>query len=463
MIGELTLSQAAIAYGGTLLYPDCHFAAVSTDSRTLQKNELFVALQGENFDGHDFVEAAASKACGLVVARPDKRFPIPQWVVPDTTLALGQLARLNRNRFTGPLVALTGSSGKTTVKEMITAILSLCGPTLSTRGNLNNHIGVPKTLFGLEQQHRFAVVEMGASGPGEIAYLCDIARPDIALVNNVMAAHIEGFGSESAIADTKGAIYSSLAPGGTAVINLDDRWSRTWRAMAGSATILAYSLEDGGADIGVSALQEIPGVASRFTLRIGARSREVFLPLPGRHNVANALAAAGCAHAAGAGIDNIVAGLEAARSVKGRMEAKPGKGGCRVLDDTYNANPGSVKAAIDVLAAVEGEKILVLGDMAELGSLSGKSHRDVGQYALDRGIDQLFVTGRFGEQTARGFGPGTRIFGSKKDLAQALLPCLGSSTTVLVKGSRSSAMEEVVAQLVVAQISEEGEHASLVG
>jgi UDP-N-acetylmuramoyl-tripeptide--D-alanyl-D-alanine ligase len=456
VIGRLTLSQAAIAYGGTLLYPDCEFSSVSTDSRTLVEGELFVALQGGNFDGHDFLTEVATRACGLVVSEPDKMINLPQWVVADTTVALGQLARLNRNRFEGVLVALTGSAGKTTVKEMIARILGLCGPTLATRGNLNNHIGVPKTLFELNDQHRYAVVEMGASGPGEIAYLGQIAKPDVVLVNNVMPAHLEGFGSEAMIAETKGAIYRSVKQLGTAVINLDESWAYKWQGMCQCATVLGYSLEDSSADIGVDGDVELAGEGSRFVLRVNGQSRELFLPVPGRHNIANALAAAACAHASGASLDSIVAGLESMQSVKGRGQILPGLMDSQVIDDTYNANPGSVKAAIDVLAERVGKRILVLGDMAELGSMTTKGHRDTGLYAREKGIDQLFVIGRYGEHSARGFGPDTRIFDSRDALVAALKSELDSQTTVLVKGSRSSAMEKIVEQII-----EEGAHASV--
>lgn len=448
MIGEFSLSQAAIAYGGTLLFPDCTFSAVSTDSRTLAEGELFVALQGENFDGHDFIEHAALKACGLVVTVPDKRLQLPQWVVADTTVALGQLARLNRNRFEGLTLALTGSAGKTTVKEMLAAILGQKGDTLATKGNLNNHIGVPKTLFDLEQHHRFAVIEMGASGPGEIAYLCEIARPDISLVNNVMPAHIEGFGSEAAIAETKGGIYSHLKPGGTAVINLDESWAFKWQDMARGAIILTYSMESDQADVRVSGEPELTAEGSRFVLSVDGRTRELYLPLPGRHNIANALAAVACAHAADANLEQIVAGLESVRAVRGRGQLLPGLSGSQVIDDTYNANPGSVKAAIDVLAARGGRKILALGDMAELGSMSSKSHCDIGQYAARSGIDDLLVVGRYSEHYARGFGATTRIFSNKLELAEALIAELDAAVSVLVKGSRSATMEEVVARIV---------------
>ena len=232
-VRELTLSQAAVAYGGTLLYPDCRFSRVSTDSRTLAAGELFVALRGDNYDAHLFLKEVADKACGLVVQYPDKQLNKPQWVVPDTVLALGQLAKLAREQFDGPLIALTGSSGKTTVKEMLTPILGCVAPVLATRGNLNNHIGVPKTLLALEKEHRYAVLEMGASGPGEIAYLVSLARPTVALVNNVMPAHVEGFGSLAGVAAAKGEIYGGLGPKGTAVINLDEPWARDWRRRGG--------------------------------------------------------------------------------------------------------------------------------------------------------------------------------------------------------------------------------------
>ena len=458
MIGEMTLSQAAIAFGGTLLFPDCHFTSVSTDTRTLGDGELFVALRGANFDGHGFLEAAALRACGLVVDEPDKRLHRPQWVVADTTVALGQLAQLNRERFGGTLVALTGSTGKTTVKEMIAAILTQVGPTHATRGNLNNHIGVPRTVLEIDDRHRFAVIEMGASGPGEIDYLCRIARPDVALVNNVMAAHIEGFGSEAVIADTKGAVYTRLSPEGLAVVNLDDHWAQKWLAMAGRARTLTYSLAGRSGDLGAEDIETLGGEGSRFLLRIGTRTRSVQLALPGSHNIANALAAAACAHGAGASLDHIAAGLAAVTPVKGRMQALAGRRGSKVLDDTYNANPGSVRAAIDVLAARPGHRILVLGDMAELGSMATKGHRDIGLYAREQGVDKLYVTGRYAEHTARGFGETTEIFPDRESLAAALLGTLDATTTVLVKGSRSAAMEQVVAL-----ITEENGDAAVAG
>ncbi|GIX31120.1 MAG: UDP-N-acetylmuramoyl-tripeptide--D-alanyl-D-alanine ligase [Porticoccaceae bacterium] len=447
MIGTMTLAEAAMEFGGTLLYPDCRFAAVSTDTRTLAAGELFVALVGARHDAHHFLAEAARRAAGLVVSRPDKSLSLPQWVVEDTTRALGWLAQLNRWRFDGPLVGITGSTGKTTVKEMVAAIFTGRAPTLVTRGNLNNRVGLPLTLLELAEQHRYAVVEMGAGGPGDIAYLAGVARPDIALVTNVRPAHIAYFGSEAAIADTKGAIYEALPAAGVAVINLDERWWQAFRRRAGRRTAITFSLADREADVRAVEVEERPG-GSRFLLEIGARSAEVSLPLPGRHNVANALAAAACAAAAGFGVREIAAGLARVQAAPGRLCIRTGRGGAVVIDDSYNANPGSVRAAIDVLAARPGRRILALGDMAELGALSAKSHEEMGRYARAKDIDALYATGEFARFAARGFGEGARLFADRASLAEALAAELAPGVTVLVKGSRSAAMEEVVAALV---------------
>lgn len=448
MIGEMSLSQAAMVYGGTLLHPDCRFTSVSTDSRTLARGDLFVALEGERFDGHDYLAAVAKDACGLVVSREDKGLELPQWVVEDTVAALGHLAQLNRQQFTGTLLALTGSAGKTTVKEMMSAILLGCGPTHATQGNLNNHIGVPLTLLKLTADHQFCVLEMGASGPGEIAYLCEIATPDIALITNVLPAHMEGFGSEATIADTKGAIYRALPESGIAVVNLDEVWASQWLSSLSCGRTVTFSLKQKTADLYADAICDHGEEGSQFELHIDGQSRTVSLPLPGRHNVANALAAAGCAVAAGCDIDAIVAGLATVKAAKGRLQVRNGRRGSRIVDDTYNANPGSVRAAIDVLASLGGKKILALGEMAELGVNSPHLHRQVGEYACERGVDGLFVTGPFAQEVARGFGAGGQVFSNATQLAEALEKLLGDDLSVLVKGSRSAAMEKVVEQIV---------------
>lgn len=450
-VAPLTLSQAAVTFGGTLLYPDCAFTSVSTDSRSLAEGDLFIALRGDHFDAHEFLESAALSACGLVVERPDKRLNLPQWVVPNTVDALADLACLARRQFNGPVLAVTGSSGKTTVKEMLAAILGHRGLTHATRGNLNNHIGVPLTLLALSKQHRFAVVEMGASAGGEIRYLCDIARPDIALVNNVMPAHIEGFGSLEAIAAAKGEIYQALPVHGTAVLNLDEPWLEGWRKSLTCANTLTYSLTDSSADFSVresTGRRGGNGTGSRFTLVTPAGEAPVSLALKGRHNIANALAAAACAYAAGAGLEAIVAGLINVEAVAGRMQSRPGRGGARVLDDSYNANPGSVRAAIDVLADQQGTRILVLGEMAELGGYAAGMHEEVGAYAREQGIQRLLVVGEHAADSARGFGAGAEVFEDKQSLVARLLAELDATAHVLVKGSRSSGMDDIVKQIV---------------
>jgi UDP-N-acetylmuramoyl-tripeptide--D-alanyl-D-alanine ligase len=447
MIKALSLSQAALAYGGTLLYPDCQFRSLSTDTRTLQAGDLFVALRGERFDAHRFLATAARQACGLVVERPDKNLTIPQWVVPDTTTALGQLAALARDQFDGVVVAITGSSGKTGVKDMVAAILRHSGPVLATRGNLNNHIGVPLTLFGLSAEHRFAVVEMGASAPGEIAYLCSIARPAVALVNNVLPAHVEGFGSIAGVAAAKGEIYRGLNAAGVAVFNLDESWIGEWRSNLPCVNTLTFSAAGKSADFTARDLVLDAEGRAGFTLVTPLGEIAVQLRVAGRHNLANALAAAACATAAGAGLGHIAAGLAAAAPAAGRMEFKRGRHGSRVIDDSYNANPGSVKAAIDSLAEFSGRRLLVLGDMAELGILAKSLHREIGRYAADRELDELWAVGPLSACAVDTFGSRARHFPHKKALAAALAEVLAEDVTVLVKGSRSAGMEEVVAAI----------------
>lgn len=438
-----------MAYGGTLLYPDCHFDSVSTDSRTLVHGELFIALRGPSFDAHHFLDNVADRASGLVVERPAKHIEVPQWVVPDTTMALGQLAALSRKRLDGPLIAITGSSGKTTVKEMVAGILLQVAPVLATSGNLNNHLGVPKTLLALNEQHRYAVIEMGASAAGEITYLINIAKPDIAVVTNVSPAHIAGFGSISGIADAKGEIYYGLGSDGTAILNLDEPWLSRWQKNMPSVTNITFSVDNPRADVRASEtrLDEL-GCAS-FILHIGGDQAAVELTIPGRHNISNALAAAACAHAADVELSNITTGLESIGAVSGRMEYKIGINRCSVIDDSYNANPGSVRAAIDVLACLAGVRILVLGDMAELGVEAVSFHKQVGQYARKRNIDRLYAVGELSVNAVTSFGDGAYHFDGRTALCKALRKQLNSDATVLIKGSRSAGMDEIVKQIIV--------------
>lgn len=444
----LSLSQAAVNYGGTLLYPDCHFARVCTDTRSLANGDLFVALRGDNFDAHQFLESAALKACGMVVETPDKRLAIPQWVVPNTVQALGQLGALARNTFSGPLIAITGSGGKTTVKDMLAVILGCKGEVLATAGNLNNQIGVPQTLLRLQAEHQFAVVEMGASAGGEIDYLCSIARPTIAVVTNVMPAHVAGFGSLAGVASAKGEIYSGLDKCGTAILNFDEPWYAQWRRGAHGTQSQSFSVANSAADFYASNVQFNTAACARFTLHSPLGEIEIQLAIPGAHNISNALAAAACAVAAGADLLSVAAGLAAMSAAPGRMQSKPGIRGARIIDDSYNANPGSVKAAIDALVAMPGRHLLVLGDMAELGPNEKSMHREVGTYARHAGIDGLFTTGDLSAETASAFGEGSEHFADKTALSAALNKQLNSAATVLVKGSRSAAMEDVVAHII---------------
>jgi len=444
----LSLSQAAVNYGGTLLYPDCHFSSVCTDTRSLASGDLFVALRGDNFDAHQFLESAALKACGMVVETPDKRLAIPQWVVPNTVQALGQLGALARNTFTGPLIAITGSGGKTTVKEMLAVILRCKGEVLATAGNLNNHIGVPQTLLRLQPKHQFAVIEMGASAGGEIDYLCSIARPTIAVVTNVMPAHVAGFGSLAGVARAKGEIYSGLDKCGTAILNLDEPWYAQWRRGAHGTHSQSFSVENSAADFYASDVQFNTAACARFTLHSPLGEIEIQLAIPGAHNISNALAAAACAVAAGADLVSVAAGLAEMAAPPGRMENKSGICGSRVIDDSYNANPGSVKAAIDALVAMPGRHLLVLGDMAELGPSEKSMHREIGAYARNAGIDGLFTTGVLSAESASAFGEGSEHFADKAALTAALSEQLNSAAVVLVKGSRSAAMEDVVADII---------------
>lgn len=451
MIAPLSLQQLQSRFGGELVNGSVQFERVCTDSRKLDERALFVALVGENFDAHDFVAGLESKVLGLVVDREIPGCALPQWRVADTTVALGQIARLCREQFSGRTIAITGSCGKTTVKEMLAAIFSRHHRVCVTRGNLNNHIGVPLTLFTLEPAHEVLILEMGASGPDEIGYLCSIARPQVAAVNNVMPAHVEGFGSVDAIAKAKGQIYTGLNSGGVAVINADDGYADFWRRQMPEGI---SSLEVGlGHQCAIHAdnIELDERGCARFDLVVEGLAHPVQLQLLGEHNVHNALVAAGCAFAAGVSAADIAAGLADVREVAGRLQAHAGLGGATVIDDSYNANPGSVAAAIGLLAQRPGKKILVLGDMAELGPDAELMHREVGGLARERGIDQLFTLGPLGAAASAEFSGGQpgplHNYREREALIAALSHELDSNTTVLVKGSRSARMELVVQAL----------------
>lgn len=443
------LSEIATAVNGRLIGADSGVAGVGTDTRQDCRGQLFVALRGERFDAHDYLDAAVQQGAAALLVGREAGLPagVPAVVVDDTRLALGRLASVWRRRFPIPVVAVTGSNGKTTTKEMIAAIFRTAhgDRVLATRGNLNNDIGLPLTLLGLDPAHRAAVVEMGMNHPGEIAYLTGIAQPTVALVTNAQRAHLEGMGCLDAVAREKGSIYQGLGRSGVAVINCDDVYADFWRGLNSARPILGFSL-DGNAE--VCGRVQLHGLETRLTLETREGSRDIELQLPGRHNARNALAAAAAALAAGVDLDTIAAGLRQFGGVKGRLQRLAGPHGCVILDDTYNANPDSVRAGIDVLASTVGRQILVLGDMGEIGEASAQYHDEIGGYAKSQGVDRLYALGEASQQAVRNFGEGARHFRTPESLVQALLPELDCGTTVLVKGSRFMQMERVVEALL---------------
>jgi UDP-N-acetylmuramoyl-tripeptide--D-alanyl-D-alanine ligase len=451
MINSLRLTDAAMRFGGTLLNPDCEFDGVSIDSRNIAEGDLFVALIGERLDGHEFLADVTDRASGLVVSSADTDLPLPQWVVEDTTVALGQLAQLQREAFSGTVIAVTGSTGKTSVKDLISSILRGLGTVHATKGNFNNHIGVPLTLLDMQQDCDFAVIEMGASAGSEISYLCSIAKPQISLVNNVQSAHLEGFGSVAGIAAAKGEIYSGLDAAGTAILNLDQSWDAEWMELIGERECITFSVDDDCADVSASDIELLESGCCRFTLHMftetSLESQVVNLAIPGRHSVSNALAAAACAGAAGASIEQIVSGLEATQSPARRLQVKALPQGGQIIDDSYNASPESVCAAIDVLASRPGHRVILLGDMGELGVNTEQLHREVGDYALSAGIDQLYTLGDLSASASAAFKG--QHFSDLESLKATLFNEIERrDLTLLVKGSRSSKMDLIVDMLV---------------
>lgn len=447
------MSEVAAATGGRLHGEDAAFAGVGIDTRTLEPGMLFVALRGERFDGHDFLDAARTRgAAGALVARP-AALPLPQVVVRDTQAALSALAAAWRARSGALVIGVGGSNGKTTSKEMLAAILSGHGPTLATRGNLNNHIGVPLTLLGLAPAHRYAVIEMGANHPGEIAALAALAKPAIALVTNAGDEHLEGFGDLAGVARAEGEMFAALGADGIAVVNADDPFCELWLTMAPrGARIVRFGI-DAPADVRAQAIAgqiEAGGFVTAFVLSVAGEQARVKLPLAGRHNVSNALGAAAAAHAAGVPLPAIVAGLEKMRPVAGRLQLKTGLRGSWLIDDSYNANPSSVRAGIDVLCALPGEHWLVLGEMAELGAGTVASHAGVGDYARRAGITRLFAVGAAARHAVDAFGARATWYEDPARLGDALAASLEPGVTALVKGSRINCLERVVERLATA-------------
>ncbi|MFO1506801.1 MAG: UDP-N-acetylmuramoyl-tripeptide--D-alanyl-D-alanine ligase [Lysobacterales bacterium] len=427
--------------GGRLVGPDATLASVSIDSRTLTPGALFVALHGTRHDGHAFVAQARARGAAAVLVARDPGDGLPAIVVADPLRALGELARAVRAQRRVRVAGITGSNGKTTVKTFAAAILGRCGRTHVNAGNFNNEIGLPLTVLGIPDDAEFAVLEMGAGKPGDIAYLARIAGPWIGLVNNVAPAHLERLGSLAGVADTKAAIYDALPAVGIAVINADDAYAPLFVERAGARRIIRFGLAN-PADVRAEGMQD-----SRFTLVTPAGRADVELHLAGRHNVMNALAAAAIGHAAGAPLAAIAAGLAEVVPAHGRLESRRLPDGTVLVDDSYNANPGSFAAAIALLAAAPGRRVLVMGDMAELGVDAERLHGEVGALARQAGLDALYATGPLSRHAVTAFGAGARHFPDPMALVAALRSECGDGATLLVKGSRASRMERVVEAL----------------
>jgi UDP-N-acetylmuramoyl-tripeptide--D-alanyl-D-alanine ligase len=455
----MRLSEAALATRGQVDGADVAFDAVTTDSRRVAGGDLFIALKGERFDGHDFVASCLERGAVAAMVQHEIEKVSPQLVVSDTRLGLGDLAAYWRSKIAIPLAAITGSNGKTTVKEMLAAILretSGVHGVHATEGNLNNDIGLPLTLLKLRAHHRYAVTEMGMNHPGEIAYLTRIAKPDVALVNNAGTAHLAGLGNIEAVARAKGEIFQGLATGGTAVINADDAFAPLWRQLAAPHRVLTFGLEQ---QSDVSASHQLMADRSDLSMTTPQGNIGLHLAVPGLHNVRNALAATAVALALGIGLDDIKQGLERFSGVKGRLQRKPGRGGAIVIDDTYNANPASMRAAISVLSEHPGRRIFVMGDMGELGNDAASMHAEIGALAKTAGIDALYAVGVLSTEAFQSFGAGARHFDTPEALVVALEDELKMGVTVLVKGSRFMRMERVV-ELLMAEAEKESRHAA---
>jgi UDP-N-acetylmuramoyl-tripeptide--D-alanyl-D-alanine ligase len=445
-----TLQNAAQAVAGRLVGEDRSYGIVSTDSRTLPAGALFVALRGPKFDGANFVAAAHARgAVGALVEHAVDDVPLPQIEVPNALEGLQRLGAGWRDKFSIPIVGVGGSNGKTTAKEMTAAILSHRGACMATQGNLNNHIGVPVTLMRLESSHRSAVIEMGANRIGDVAELVALSRPTVGFITNAGAEHLEGFGDLDGVARGEGEMVAGLAAKATAIVNADDAYANYWRSVATARRVVTFGLGAGADFTAVQIVQAIERgeFATRFTLKCPLGERAVLLKAGGVHNISNALGAAAAAAAAGATLEDIVSGLAQFRAVSGRLQLKAGPRDSWIIDDSYNANPSSVHAGLEVLRALSGETWLVLGDMAELGAHAADSHAGLGRHARDCGVKRLFAFGPESSHAVEKFGSGGEWFADIDSLIRRLQAELVRNVTVLIKGSRVNRLERVVQAL----------------
>ncbi len=445
---ELYLSEVAPALNATLLGDDVKFTGCNTDTRQITPGTIYVALRGENFDGHKFVSAAQENgASAVIVEQVVADCNLPCLCVADTRKALGSLAKFWLERFKLPLVAITGSNGKTTTKEMLRAIFAQDSGenVLANQGNFNNDIGVPLTLFNLNSKHQQAVIEMGANHAGEIDYLTQLASPNVATITQCAPAHLEGFKTIKGVALAKGEIFSNLQADGIAVINNDDDYAELWRDLAAPHTISTFAIKN-PADVMATQIQ-LNTASSNFNLKTPNGDITIHLPLPGQHNIMNALAASACALASGCSLNTIKNGLETMQSVKGRLQLCKGINDSTIINDTYNANPTSLNAALMVLQQSNAPRLLVLGDMNELGSQSVEFHQQAGKQAREFGVESLLTIGELSKNAADSFGEGAKHFEQHADLINYLKQGLPINATILVKGSRGMKMETIVNSL----------------
>lgn len=447
---HMMLSEIAMAVKGRHIGDDVAITSVGIDTRTLKTGQLYVAIKGDRFDGNEFMLAAEQAGAAAAIVHVGTETSLPHIVVSDSRLALAELAGAWRHKAHVQVVGITGSNGKTTVKEMTAAILGVAGETLFTQGNLNNDIGVPLTLLQINETHRYAVIEMGANHPQEIAYTSRYAQSDVVILNNAGAAHIEGFGSLDGVARSKGEIIETLKPEGAAVLNRDDRYFDYWQGLAGNRKVLSFGFHE-NADVTAKGIKsEFSAQAFRtvFQLVTPQGQIEAAINLAGRHNVMNALAATAAGLALGLSLAQIVQGLATVQPVKGRLQPLVGSVGSWIINDTYNANAASLKAGLDVLQECGGEPWLVLGAFGELGPESVAIHADVGNLIKASGVVRLLATGDHARFAVEQFGAGADFFPSQADLITALRRELQGGETILIKGSRAQHMEYVVAALV---------------
>ena len=447
----MTLQQINDIVSGELTGADVSINKISIDTRSLQVGDLYLAIKGDKFDGNDFVEQAEKSGAAAVLLERSVETQLPKIIVPDTRLALAKIAGAVRSKLALPVCAITGSNGKTTVKEMVAAILSVNARVLSTQGNFNNDIGVPLTLLRLENQHDFAVIEMGANHPGEIAYTGQFVRPDISIITNVGAAHLEGFGTTEGIARAKSEIIQSLALYGTAVLNVDDPFFPFWLEVAGSnREIISFGFS-ATANVTASEITsriEQNQFVTKFNLVTNKDKTPVSLFLAGQHNVLNALAAASACLSLGISLEQIQQGLGTMKPVTGRLEPLVSGKGNIIINDTYNANPSSLEVALEVLQNCPGESWVILGAFGELGPESQKIHADLGQLIKSRNVVRLLAVGSDAECTVGAFGKGASFFSTQNELIETLLGEMSGNETLLIKGSRAQKMEKVTEALL---------------